>query len=98
MATLRLNTTGELSLTLAGAAENHVLMTLRRWPHWLRANVERSPDDQAQCLSVTLVADPVYEPTLRGILKHGFGMTFPSDGGDNTTMTVPVTPTPRKRR
>lgn len=88
MATLSISAEGELRLTLKGAEENDVLMTLRRWPHWLSATVERSPEDDAQIRSVTLVADPIHEPTLRGILKHGFGMTFPVDGGENETVAV----------
>lgn len=86
MALLSVSTGGELCLQLAGVAENAVLDSLRRWPHWQRVAVERSPADEAVCLSVTLATDPANEPALRNILKHGFGMTFPVGGGQSEGM------------
>lgn len=86
MARLSMSTAGELCLRLAGVTENAVLDTLRRWPHWQRVVVERSPEDASVCLSVTLATDPANEAALRSILKHGFGMTFPLEGGQSEGM------------
>jgi hypothetical protein len=96
MTTLDINTPGELRLTLRGAAENVILTTLRRWPHWQRAEVEHNPADAAECLAVTLITDRGQEPTLREILRRSFGMIFPPEGGDITLKLAP-TPEPRRR-
>lgn len=96
MATFELSTSGELRLTLRGTAENSILSTLRRWPHWLRAEVERDPEDAAQCVAVTLIADRAQEATLREILRRSFGMTFPPEGG-NFAFTPPPVPASQRR-
>ncbi|MBK9712204.1 MAG: hypothetical protein IPO81_12925 [Kouleothrix sp.] len=95
MTTLSTSALGEVSLTLRGEAENPILLSLRRWPHWLRVDVERDPDNPERCLSVTLVADQAYESTVRDILKRGFGITFPAAGGD---VELPPAPPPRARK
>jgi hypothetical protein len=87
---------GELCLTLRGAAENRILTTLRRWPHWSRVDIERDPLDAENCLSVTLITDQEYESTLREILKRSFGMTFPLTGGSSELSPEPP-PKPRRR-
>jgi len=87
---------GELCLTLSGAAENRILTTLRRWPHWSRVDIERDPLDAQHCLSVTLITDQEYESTLREILKRSFGMTFPAAGGSSELSPEPP-PKPRRR-
>ncbi len=96
MSTLFLSTSGELCLTLRGADENRILTTLRRWPHWRRVDIERDPVNAEVCLAVTLVTDPVYESTVRSILKRSFNMTFPEAGG--TIDLAPEAPTPSRRR
>lgn len=95
MTTLDLSAPGELRLTLRGTAENVILTTLRRWPHWLRAEVERDPADVKKCRAVTLVADRDQEPTIRDILQRSFGMRFPAEGGDQTLK--PADPAPSRR-
>jgi hypothetical protein len=92
MSTLSTSASGELRLTLRGEAENRILATLRHWPHWLRADVERDPTNPARCLSITLIADQIHEPTVREILKRGFGITFPVEGG-----SVELAPEPEGR-
>jgi hypothetical protein len=82
MTTLDLSVPGELRLILRGTAENVILTTVRRWPHWLRAEVERDPVDPSQCVAVTLITDRVQELTIREILQRSFGMRFPVEGGD----------------
>lgn len=84
MTTLDIGTPGELRLVLRGNAENAILNTLRRWPHWRGVEVERDPADRTQCLSVTLIADRNQEATLREVLRRGFGLVFPAEGGDQT--------------
>ncbi|NTU81473.1 MAG: hypothetical protein HGA45_19180 [Chloroflexales bacterium] len=96
MSTLDLSTPDELRLTLRGAAENTILATLRRWPYWLRAEVEHDPADRAQCLAVTLVTGRGQEATLREILRRSFGLTFPPEGGDTALKPVPA-PGPSRR-
>jgi hypothetical protein len=96
MATLDMSSPDELRLTLRGPDENAILTTLRRWPHWLRADVERDPDNSAQVIAVTLIADRNQEATLREILRRSFGMTFPPDGGD-FAFTPPPAPSPMRR-
>ncbi|NJO84855.1 MAG: hypothetical protein HC828_20215 [Blastochloris sp.] len=96
MTTLDLSTPGELRLTLSGAAENIILTTVRRWPHWLRAELERDPSDLTQCVSVTLVAERNQESTIRDILQRSFGMKFPVEGGSRE-LVVPAVPEPRRR-
>jgi hypothetical protein len=81
MTTLATSTSGEFTLTLRGQDEDRILTTLRRWPYWLRADVERDPSNPKRCLSVTLVADKLHEPMVRDILKRSFGMIFPVEGG-----------------
>lgn len=96
MTTLDLSSPGELRLVLRGAGENAILATLRRWPHWLRAEVERDPADTAQCVSVTLVASRGQEATLREILRRSFGLTFPVEGG-SLTPVIPAAPASTRR-
>jgi hypothetical protein len=96
MATLDLSSPEELRLTLRGPDENTILTTLRRWPHWLRADVERDPEHTAQVIAVTLIADRNQEATLREILRRSFGMTFPTEGGD-FAFTPPPAPAPMRR-
>jgi hypothetical protein len=79
--TLSIVETGELRLTLRGAAENRILAAMRRWPYWLRVDIERDPANAERCLAVTLIADRAYESTVREILNRSFGMTFPEAGG-----------------
>jgi len=57
MTTLSISESGELYLTLRGAAEDRILTTVRRWPHWRRVDIERELVNDADCLSVTLVTD-----------------------------------------
>jgi hypothetical protein len=95
MTTLNMNASGELSLTLRGEAEDRILTTLRRWPHWRRVDVERDPEDPARCIAVTLITDQEHESTVREILKRSFGMTFPVDGG--STEITPEPPRPKRR-
>lgn len=82
MTTLDLSIPGELRLTLRGANEDTILNTVRRWPHWLRAEVEHDPANAEQCLAVTLITDREQESTVREILRRSFGMIFPPEGGD----------------
>lgn len=88
MTTLDLSVPGELRLILRGTAENVILTTVRRWPHWLRAEVERDPTDPSQCVAVTLITDRVQEFTIREILQRSFGMRFPVEGGDQPIETT----------
>lgn len=83
MSTLLLSDTGEVALTLRGAAEDQILTTVRRWPHWQRVTIERDPSNAKRCLSVTLITDQLYESTVREILRRSFGMTFPIEGGSS---------------
>jgi hypothetical protein len=96
MTTLAISESGEVCLTLRGAAENRVLATLRRWPHWQRVTLERDPIDIAQCLAVTLVAEQVHESTIREILRRSFDLTFPETGGSCDLLPEPPSP-PRRR-
>jgi len=96
MTTLSLAETGELALTLRGAAENRILTTMRRWPYWQRVDIERDPTNNAICLAVTLVADRAYDSTVREILKRSFGMTFPEAGGSREIGPEPAAK-PRRR-
>ncbi len=95
MATLVTSASGEVCLTLRGEAENRILATVRRWPYWRRVDIERDPDNPARCLSITLVADQIYESIVRDILKRSFSMTFPSSGGD---VNLPPEPSARPQR
>ena len=90
MTTLDLSVPGELRLTLRGQAENIILTTVRRWPHWLRAEVEHDPADATQYTAVTLVTDRFQEPTIREILQRSFGMRFPAEGGDQALKVAPA--------
>ncbi len=96
MTTLSTSSGGELCLTLRGEEENRILTTLRRWPYWLRAEIERDPADPARFLAVTLVADAQHESTVREILKRSFGLTFPIEGG--SLELAPEPPQPTRRR
>jgi len=96
MITLFVSAAGELCLTLRGADENRILTTLRRLPYWQRADIERDPDDPERCLAVTLIADRVYESTVREILSRSFGMTFPEAGGSREIGPEPPA-RPRRR-
>ncbi|HJZ46174.1 MAG TPA: hypothetical protein VKE41_03375 [Roseiflexaceae bacterium] len=73
------------------------LATLRRWPYWLRADIERDPDDPTRCLSITLVADQTYEAIVRDILKRSFSITFPDGGGVVDLPPEPPVRTHRRR-
>lgn len=97
MATLGMHGPDSLSLTLRGPAEEIVLATVRRWPYWSQAIVERDPSDAARCLAVTLITQRLYEPTLRAILQRGFGLTFGAEGGD-CEVVPPAEPKPRRGR
>lgn len=96
MATLDMNTPGELRLVLRGAAENVILNTLRRWQHWLSVEVERDPADGTKYLSVTLIADNNQESAIREILWRSFRMTFPSEGGNCSLATVATSKSVRR--
>ena len=96
MTTLSISETGELHLTLRGAAEDRILTTVRRWPHWRRVDIERDPVNAARCLAVTLVTDQTYESTVREILKRSFDLTFPEAGGSRDL--APEQPAPTRRR
>ena len=95
MTTLDMSSPDELRLVLYGVAENAILTTLRRWPHWLRAEVERDPADPSQCLSVTLITGREQEATLREILRRSFGLIFPAEGGSRD-LVLPPEPKPRR--
>lgn len=86
----------ELCLTLRGLEEDRVLATVRRWPHWRRVDIERDPANAERCLAVTLVTDPMFESTMREILKRSFGMTFPDEGG--SCEIAPASQTSSRRR
>ncbi len=90
MAILDKSAPGELRLILSGVAENAILTTLRRWPHWRHAELERDPTDANQCLSITLVTGHEQEATLREILRRGFGLIFPAEGGSRVMAPVPA--------
>ncbi|HMO56911.1 MAG TPA: hypothetical protein PKA05_17845 [Roseiflexaceae bacterium] len=96
MTTLDMSIPGELRLILSGEAESAILTTLRRWPHWMRAEVERDPADTSRCLSVTLIAERSQEPIIREILRRGFGLNFPAEGGSQT-LVLPPAAEPRRR-
>lgn len=96
MATLSINEVGELCLTLRGAAEDRVLTTLRSWPHWLRADVQHDTQNPSHCIAVTLITNRNHEATIREILKRGFGLTFPPEGGSYEL--APLLPTHPRRR
>jgi hypothetical protein len=95
MTTLSISESGEISLTLRGAAENRILATMRRWPHWRRVALERDPVNAQQYLAVTLIADQAHESTVRDILQRSFGLTFPETGG---SCELPLEPPPPLRR
>lgn len=95
MTTLSISASGEVCLTLRGAAENRILATVRRWPHWRHVALERDPDNMERCLAVTLIADQAHESTVREILKRSFGLTFPASGG---SCELPPDPPPPLRR
>jgi phage-related baseplate assembly protein len=90
MAILDLSAPGALRLILSGMAENAILTTLRRWPHWIHAELERDPTDASRCLSVTLITGREQEATLREILRRGFGLIFPVEGGGRVIAPVPA--------
>jgi hypothetical protein len=90
MTILNLSVPDELRLVLNGAAENVILATLRRWPHWLRVELERDPADASQCLSVTLITGRAHEATLREILRRSFGLVFPAEGGSQPLVVAPA--------
>jgi hypothetical protein len=96
MTTLSTSAAGELCLTLRGAEENRVLTTLRHWPYWRRADIERDPADPERCISITLVTDQIYEPMVRDILQRGFGLKFPAEGGSSELGPAPP-PRPSRR-
>jgi hypothetical protein len=96
MTILDTSVAGEVRLTLCGAAENRILTTVRRWPHWRLGSVVRDPLDGQQYQSVTLIADRAHEATVRDILKRGFGLIFPPEGG--SIVLDPEPPAPPRRR
>ena len=98
MTTLHRAESGEWHLTLYGAAENRILTTLRRWPHWQRVTIERDPLDAQQCLTLTLITDQEHESTLREILQRSFAMTFPVAGGSMALGPEPATTSRRGKR
>jgi hypothetical protein len=98
MTTLYRSESGELHLTLYGAAENRILTTLRRWPHWQRVAIERDPANASQCLALTLITDAEHESTLREILQRSFDMTFPAAGGSTPIGPEPPASTRRRRK
>jgi hypothetical protein len=98
MTTLQRAESGEWHLTLYGAAENRILTTLRRWPHWQRVTIERDPLDAQQCLTLTLITDQEHESTLREILQRSFAMTFPVAGGSMALGPEPATTSRRGKR
>lgn len=95
MATFDLHVPGELRLILRGADENRVLETLRRWPYWLRAELEHDPVDTTRILTVTLIAGREQEAMLREILRRSFGLEFPAEGG---SLELPPAPPPKPAR
>jgi hypothetical protein len=96
MSTLDKSVGDEIRLTLSGAEEERILATLRRWPHWLRAEVERDPANAEHTLAVTLVAAQSQEATLREILRRSFGLVFPPEGGSAELTPLPP-PKPSRR-
>jgi hypothetical protein len=98
MTTLSISETGELHLTLRGAAENRILATVRRWPYWRRVDIERDPMNAERTLSVTLCTDQIYESTVREILKRSFGLTFPPAGGSSEMAPEPPARPSRRSR
>jgi hypothetical protein len=96
MSTLEKSAEGEVRLTLSGPDEERILATLRRWPQWLRAEVERDPVDASRTLAVTLIADQSQEATLREILRRSFGLVFPPEGGSAELTPLPP-PKPSRR-
>jgi hypothetical protein len=96
MTTLSISDSGEVCLTLRGVAEDRILTTVRRWPHWQRITIERDPVNSARCLAVTLITDQTYESTVREILKRSFNMTFPEAGGSRDL--APEAPARPRRR
>jgi len=98
MTTLSISESGELCLTLRGTAEDRILTTVRRWPHWQRVAIERDPLNAASCLAVTLVTDPIHETTVREILKRSFGLTFPAAGGSSELAPEPPARSRRRGR
>lgn len=96
MPTFDLSVPDEVRLTLRGAAENIILGTVRRWPHWMRADLEHSLEDPAHCVAVTLVAERGQEATIREILQRGFGLRFPLEGG-SLPFALPAAPPSRRR-
>jgi hypothetical protein len=96
MAVLMFTEVGELTLTLRGAAEDQILKAVRRWPHWLRAEIKRDLLDPSRCLAVTLVTERSNEDTVRFILERSFGLRFPNDGG--TSIFKPLPPQVKKKR
>lgn len=96
MTTLDLSDPEELRLVLRGSAEQAILATLRRWPYWLRAEVERDPADSSLCVAVTLVTGRGQEATLREILRRSFGLIFPPEGGSRALVALPAPVSPRR--
>jgi hypothetical protein len=98
MAILDLRNSGELRLVLRGADENVILNTLRNWPHWLRVEVERDPADSDRYRSVTLITGRNQEETIREVLRRGFRMRFPPEGGEQTLNANPAVAQAGSRR
>lgn len=98
MASLGFNTNGEVCLTLRGVDEDRVLTTLRGWPQWLRADIERDVLHPGRYTAVTLITSSIHEGTLREILKRSFGMVFPKEGGSCAALAIPILPARRGAR
>jgi len=77
MSTVALKHRRELCLTLPGAAEDPILTTFRRWPHWRRVEIVRDLENRAGCLAVTFITDQYSEPMVRAILKRTIGIICP---------------------
>ena len=77
MSTVALKHRRELCLTLPGAAEDPILTTFRRWPHWRRVEIVRDLENRAGCLAVTFITDQYSEPMVRAILKRTFAIICP---------------------
>lgn len=97
MATLSINEAGELCVTLRGEAEDRVLTTMRGWLHWLRVDIERDAQNPALCIAVTLITTREHESTIREILKRGFGLNFPAEGGSGNIAPLPVVRSRQRR-
>jgi len=97
MATLFLNSDGDVCVTLRGAVEDNIFRALRGWTYWVRFEFERDPQNPALCLAVTLITNHALEVAVRELFKRGFGITFPADGGSGEQATPLSAPVQRRR-